>query len=87
MKMTRSELYKRLNGKRVACMEKTRLFKDVGIFKSGRMCFTVSHFEPLKRMEPFKITFYLHKGDSIEDVGEYIRIRGDGDRCIRIFHE
>lgn len=85
--MTRSELYKSLNGKRVACMEKTRLFKDVGIFKSGRMCFTVYHFEPLKRMEPFKTTFYLHKGDSIDDVGEYILIRGDGDRYIRIYHD
>lgn len=84
--MTRGELYKRLNGKRVACMEKTRLFKDVGIFKSGRMCFTVSHFEPLKRMEYAATTYYLHKGDIIEDKGEYILIRGDGDRDIRIFH-
>ena len=87
MKMTRSELYKKLNGKTVACLANNRLFKDVGIFKSGRMCFTVSHFEPLKRMEPFKTIFYLHKRDSIEDVGEYILIRGDGDRYIRIFHE
>lgn len=84
--MTRGELYKRLNGKRVACMEKTRLFKDVGIFKSGRMCFTVTHFEPLERMEYAATTYYLHKGDIIEDKGEYILIRGDGDRDIRIFH-
>lgn len=84
--MTRSELYKKLNGKRVACMEKTRLFKDVGIFKSGRMCFTVTHFEPLERMEYAATTYYLHKGDIIEDKGEYILIRGDGDRDIRIFH-
>lgn len=84
--MTRGELYKRLNGKRVACMEKTRLFKDVGIFKSGRMCFTVTHFEPLELMEYAATTYYLHKGDIIEDKGEYILIRGDGDRDIRIFH-
>lgn len=84
--MTRGELYKRLNGKRVACMEKTRLFKDVGIFKSGRMCFTVTHFEPLERMEYAATTYYLHKGDIIEDKGGYILIRGDGDRDIRIFH-
>lgn len=84
--MKRTELYKALNGKRVACMEKTRLFKDVGIFKSGRMCFTVTHFEPLERMEYAATTYYLHKGDIIEDKGGYILIRGDGDRDIRIFH-
>ena len=85
--MKRTELYKALNGKRVACMKKDRLFKDVGIFKSGRMCFTVTHIEPLRRMEYMATTFYLHKGDIIEDKGEYILIRGDGDRYIRIFHE
>ncbi len=82
--MTRSELYKALNGKRVACMAK---FKEVGIFKSGRMCFTVTHFEPLERMEYTATTYYLHKGDVIEDKGAYILIRGDGDRYIRIFHD
>lgn len=85
--MKRTELYKALNGKRVACMGNNRLFKDVGIFKSGRMCFTVTHFEPLERMEYAATTYYLHKGDIIEDKGEYILIRGDGDRYIRIFHE
>jgi hypothetical protein len=85
--MKRSELYKRLNGKRVACMEKSRLFKDVGIFKSGRMCFTVTHFEPLERMEYASTTCYLHKGDIIEDKGEYILIHGNGDRYIRIYHD
>ena len=84
--MTRSELYKKLNSKRVACMAKTRLFKEVGVFKSGRMCFTVTHIEPLQRMEYEATTYYLHKGDVIEDKGEYILIRGDGDRYIRIFH-
>lgn len=84
--MKRTELYKALNGKRVACMGNNRLFKDVGIFKSGRMCFTVTHFEPLERMEYAATTYYLHKSDIIEDKGEYILIRGDGDRDIRIFH-
>lgn len=85
--MKRSELYKRLNGKRVACMEKSRLFKEVGIFKSGRMCFTVTHFEPLERMEYASTTYYLHKGDIIEDKREYILISGNGDRYIRIYHD
>ena len=85
--MKRTELYKALNDKKVACMEKTKLFKEVGIFKSGRMCFTVTHFEPLKRMEYAETTYYLHKGDVIEDKGEYILIRGTGDKYIRIYHD
>lgn len=85
--MKRTEMYKALNGKRVACMAKTRLFKEVGVFKSGRMCFTVTHFEPLERMEYAATTYYLHKGDVIEDKGGYILIRGNGDRYIRIYHD
>ena len=72
--MTRSELYKELNGKKVACMENDHL-TDVGIFKSGRMCFTVTHFKPLKYMEYVETTYFLHKGDYIEDLGKYILIR------------
>lgn len=77
-------MYKALNGKRVACMSKTQLFKEVGIFQSGRMCFTVTHFEPL---EYAATTYYLHKGDVIEDKSEYILIRGNGDKYIRIYHD
>ena len=33
--MKRTELYKALNGKRVTCMEKTKLFKEVGFSKVG----------------------------------------------------
>ena len=84
--MKRTEMYKALNGKRVTCMSKTQLFEDVGIFKSGRMRFTITHFEPLERMEYAETTYYLYKDDIIEDKGEYILIRGDGDRYIRIFH-
>ena len=84
--MKRTEMYKALNDKRVACMSKTQLFKEVGIFKSGWMCFTVTHFEPLELMEYAATTYYLHKDDIIEDKGEYILIHGDGDRYIRIFH-
>lgn len=85
--MKRTEMYKALNGKIVACKAKTRLFEDVGVFKSGRMCFTITHLEPLKRMEYALTTYYLHKGDIIEDKGEYILIRGNGDRYIRIYHD
>ena len=85
--MKRTELYKALNGKRVTCMSKTQLFKEVGVFKSGRMCFTVTHFEPLERMEYAATTYYLHKGDIIDDKGEYILIRGNGDKYIRIYHD
>ena len=48
------------------------------------MCFTVTHFEPLKRMEYAATTYYLH---NIEDKGEYILIRGNGDKYIRIYHD
>ena len=84
--MTRSELYKKLNDKRVACMGKILRYKEVGVFKSGRMCFTVSSFKPLKRGEFTATTYYLYKSDVIEDKVEYILIRGNGDRYIRIFY-
>lgn len=87
MKMTRSELYKKLNGKTVACLENNSLFRYVGLFKSGRMCFTVTHFEPLKRMEPNKTTYFLRKGDYIEDLGEYILVRRSTNNYLFIFHE
>lgn len=83
--MTRSDLYKKLNGRRVACMENGHL-SDVGIFKSGRMCFTVTHFKPLRRMEYGKTTYYLHKGDYIEDVGKYILVRRGTHDYMFLFH-
>ena len=39
------------------------------------MCFTVKHFEPLNRIEYASTTYFLQKGDYIEDLGEYILIR------------
>ena len=39
------------------------------------MSFKINHFEPLNRMEPVNTTYFLQKGDYIEDVGEYILIR------------
>ena len=79
--MKRTEMYKALNGKRVTCMSKTQLFEDVGIFKSGRMRFTITH------LEYATTAYYLYKDDIIEDKGEYILIQGDGDRYIRIYHD
>lgn len=71
--MTRAEMYKALEGRKVSCMQGCSV-SDVGIFHKGRMCFTVKHFEPLNRMEPINTTYFLQKGDYIEDAGEYICI-------------
>ena len=86
MKMTRSELYKKLNGKIGACMEDGRL-EDAGIFKTGRMCFTIMHFKPLKRMAAVETTYFLRKGDYIEDLGEYILVRRSTNKYLFIFHD
>ena len=68
-------------------MSQTQLIKDVGVVKGGLMSFTVTHFEPLKRMEYDETTYYLHTADIIEDKGEYILIRGNDDKYIRIYHD
>lgn len=72
--MTRKELYKKLNGKRVACVGNSHIFKDVGIFKSGRMCFTVRHIEPRREIEYLETKYFLYKEDTIHDLGNYILI-------------
>jgi hypothetical protein len=82
--MTRTEMYKALEGKKVACMEGC-LISDVGIFHKGRMCFTVKHFEPLNRIEYDSTTYFLQKGDYIEDLGEYILIRRGTQEYMFIF--
>lgn len=46
--MKRTEMYKALEGKKVACMEGC-LVSDVGIFHKGRMCFTVKHTDAMSR--------------------------------------
>ena len=86
MKMTRSELYKKLNGKIVTCMENGRI-ADAGIFKSGRMRFTIMRFKPLKRMVAAETTYFLRKGDYIEDLGEYILVRRSTNNYLFIFHD
>ena len=73
--MTRKELYKKLDGKRIACVGNSHIFKDVGIFKRGRMSFTINHIQPLKRMEYLETKYFLYKEDTIYDLGTYILIR------------
>lgn len=84
MTMTREEMYRKLKGKKVACMQNGRI-KDVGIFKSGRMSFTVAHTRPLKRMEYSETKYFLYKGDEIQDIGEYILIRRGTEYSLFIF--
>ena len=84
--MTRTELYKALEGKKVFCMQGCRI-TDVGIFSKGRMSFKINHFEPLNRMEPVNTTYFLQKGDYIEDVGGYILIRRGTHDYMFIFCE
>lgn len=71
--MKRTELYKALEGKKVICMRDCHT-ADVGIFHKGRMSFSITHFKPLNRTEPSCNTYFLQKGDYIEDVGKYICI-------------
>lgn len=71
--MKRTEMYKSLEGKKVTCMCDDHT-ADVGIFHKGRMAFSISHLKPLKRTEPSCTTYFLQKGDYIEDAGEYICI-------------
>ena len=75
--MTRKELYKKLNGKKVVCKSKTRFSngEKMGIFKSGRMSFTIKHIQPLKRIEYSETKYFLYKNDEIQDLGECILIR------------
>lgn len=75
--MKRTEMYKKLRGKRVACLSCTRYdsIESAGIFKAGRMSFTVTHTRPLRRMEPMETKYYLYPDDEIEDTGKYITIR------------
>ena len=84
MKMTRSELYKALEGKKVVCKRDWRT-ADVGIFHKGRMAFSIAHFKPLKHTEPSCTTYFLQKGDYIEDVGKYICISRDSKFYMFIF--
>lgn len=82
--MTRTEMYKALEGKRVSCVRGC-LITAVGIFSKGRMSFKINHFEPLNRMEPITTTYFLQKGDYIEDLGEYILIRRGNHDYMFIF--
>lgn len=82
-KMTRTEMYKALEGQRVSCVK--GCFATVGIFSKGRMKFTIKHLEPLNRMEPFETTYFLQKSDSIEDVGNYILLRRGTREYMYIF--
>lgn len=85
--MKRTELYKKLKGKRVACLTCTRYnhVEAAGIFKAGRMSFTVTHIEPLRRLEPMESKYYLYPDDEIEDTGEYITIRWKNFGLLFIF--
>ena len=85
--MKRTELYKKLKGKRVACLTCTRYnyVESAGIFKAGRMSFTVTHIEPLRRMEHMESKYYLYPDDEIEDTGEYITIRRKNFGLLFIF--
>ena len=89
--MKRTELYKKLKGKRVACLTVTRYnyVEATGIFKAGIkagiMSFTVTHIEPLRRMEVMESKYYLYPDDEIEDTGEYITIRRKNFGLLFIF--
>ena len=72
--MTRSELYKALEGKKVVC-RKDCYTADVGVFHKGRMSFSIIHFKPLKRTDYSCTTYFLRKGDYIEDLGKCILVR------------
>ena len=85
MKMTRSELYKALEGKKVVC-RKDCYTTDVGVFHKGRMAFSITHFKPLKRIEPSCTTYFLQKGDYIEDAGKYICISRNNKFYMFIFY-
>lgn len=85
--MKRTEMYKKLRGKRVACLTCTRYNSEesTGFFKTGRMSFTVTHMKPLRRMESTKTKYYLYPDDKIEDTGEYITIRRKNFGLLFIF--
>lgn len=72
--MKRTEMYKALEGKKVVCMQNCRV-DAVGVFHKGRMAFSIDSFKPRKRTEVACTTYFLQKGDYIEDLGEYILIR------------
>ena len=72
--MTISELYTALEGKKVVCMRDCRI-ATVGIFNKGRMAFSITPFKPLKRTDSSCTTYFLRKGDYIEDLGKCILVR------------
>ena len=72
--MKRTEMYKALEGKKVVCMRDCRIAK-VGIFHKGRMAFSIVPFKPLKRTDTSCTTYFLQKGDYIEDLGKCILVR------------
>ena len=72
--MKRTEMYKALEGKKVVCM-RNGYVDAVGVFHKGRMAFSIESFKPRKRMEADCTTYFLQKGNYIEDLGEYILIR------------
>lgn len=82
--MKRTEMYKALEGKKVACMRKCHI-DNVGIFHKGRMAFSITHFKPLKRAEPSCTTYFLQKGDYIEDLGKCILVRRGTNDYMFIF--
>lgn len=72
--MTRTEMYKALEGKKVVYMRNSRIVA-VGVFHKGRMSFSIERFKPRKHAESDCTTHLLQNGDYIEDLGEYILIR------------
>ena len=87
--MKRTEMYKKLRGKKVSCISCTRYKSadSAGIFKKvGRMSFTVTHMRPLRRLEPTKTKYYLYPDDEIEDSGEYITVRRGNLGLLFIFY-
>lgn len=82
--MTRTEMYKALEGRKVALVEGGRV-TDIGIFHKGRMCFTVEHLNPLDIIEYSSTTYFLQKGDTIEDLGASILIRRGTQDYLSIF--
>lgn len=59
--------------------------RAVGIFHKGRMAFSIESFKPRKHTEADCTTYFLQKGNYIEDLGEYILIRRDTHDYMFVF--
>lgn len=82
--MKRTEMYKALEGTKVVCMQNGRI-DEVGIFHKGRMAFSITPFKPLKRTDASCTTYFLQKGDYIEDLGKCIMVRRGTNNYMFLF--